>query len=400
MHSESHVVDQIVTAIVFQEPSIIQRIPTNLITGFLGAGKTTAILSLLSQRPSHERWAVLVNEYGMVSLDHVLLQQPESQVLKDGSEPPGTQSADPVSRLSADDLSDDSGVMIDEMAGGCFCCTLVDSLPLTLNRLVRRARPHRLLIEPTGAGHPASVVDLLRSEPLCSRIDLRATICLVDPRDLENPRITNREVFRDQIQMADVAVVNFTDKCTDHQVKNCLRFIHEQDPPKLLVRQTSHGRLQKDWLDASGIVTRPPLFQHAHSHEHPANPDVLVAADACKPARPSSVELVAESVELQCGVPLRFINSGLGQVGCGWIFHPSDVFQHDMLMDCLDDIRPILRLKGVFHTSDDWWSVQRRGHDQTLARSAYRKDSRLEVICEQAAVNWDAIQQRLLAALL
>ena len=143
--------------------NIIERIPTNLITGFLGAGKTTAILSLLSQRPSHERWAVLVNEYGMVSLDHVLLQQPDTQMLSEGDLPGETTSAIEISPLSADGLADECGVMIDEMAGGCFCCTLVDSLPLTLNRLVRRARPHRLIIEPTGAGHPASVIDLLRS---------------------------------------------------------------------------------------------------------------------------------------------------------------------------------------------------------------------------------------------
>ena len=93
--------------------NIIERIPTNLITGFLGAGKTTAILSLLSQRPSHERWAVLVNEYGMVSLDHVLLQQPDTQMLSEGDLPGETTSAIEISPLSADGLADECGVMID-----------------------------------------------------------------------------------------------------------------------------------------------------------------------------------------------------------------------------------------------------------------------------------------------
>lgn len=57
----------------FNKP-LISRVPTNIITGFLGVGKTSAIMHLLAHKPSHERWAVLVNEFGEVGIDGSLLQ--------------------------------------------------------------------------------------------------------------------------------------------------------------------------------------------------------------------------------------------------------------------------------------------------------------------------------------
>ena len=70
-------------------------IPTNLVTGFLGVGKTTAIRDLAARRPPHERWAILINEYGEVGLDQALIQ--------------GTP---------------DPELMVSEIAGGCFCCSM------------------------------------------------------------------------------------------------------------------------------------------------------------------------------------------------------------------------------------------------------------------------------------
>jgi len=73
--------------------SASRPIPTNLISGFLGAGKTTAILHLLRQKPADERWAVLVNEFGEIGVDGALLGNPDE-------------------------------VFIREVAGGCICCAL------------------------------------------------------------------------------------------------------------------------------------------------------------------------------------------------------------------------------------------------------------------------------------
>ena len=83
------------------------RIPTNLLTGFLGAGKTTSILHLLSAKPANEQWAVLVNEFGDVGIDQALIE---------GDSP--------------EDLA------IQEVGGGCFCCTTAMNLPVVLHLLL------------------------------------------------------------------------------------------------------------------------------------------------------------------------------------------------------------------------------------------------------------------------
>ena len=353
-------------------PDTTTRIPTNLITGFLGAGKTSAIQSLLQYRPPHERWAIVVNEYGMVSLDHILLNP-------------------------TDDNDEDAGVHVDELAGGCFCCTLSMALPFTLARLIRRARPHRILLEPTGSGHPAAVIDLLRTGRLSELLELRTTICLLDPRDYENPRITNKEVFRDQIQMADVVAINFTDKCSSEQMCRCRQFVEDQDPPKLLIAETSMGQLQPGWLDLDGIVVRRPQFADAHGHHHVS--ETKPSAVAALPVIENSPDAMQQTHPLPQtplpGKPVRFMNSGLGQHACGWIFSRDDVFDRHDLLDLLGRIQPLLRLKGVFHCSDDWWSIQRRGADTRLERSAYRRDSRLEVIVEGDSSDWDHLESQL-----
>ena len=150
------------------------KTPVNLITGFLGVGKTTALLHLLTRRPPGARWAVLVNEFGQVGIDGATLSH--------------------------------AGGALREVPGGCICCSAQLPLRVTLTRLLREVRPERLLIEPTGLGHPAGVIDVLRSEGLASAVELRNVICLVDPRQLNDEKYRGLETYQDQLALADVLV--------------------------------------------------------------------------------------------------------------------------------------------------------------------------------------------------
>jgi G3E family GTPase len=134
---------------------------TNLITGFLGSGKTTSILHLLPISPPMK---MLVNEFGEVGIDGALLA--------------------------------DSGALLKEIPGGCMCC--VNGLPMQvgLNTLLRQGKPDRLLIEPTGLGHPKQILDLLTAPVYEPWIDLRATLCVMDPRQLLDEKIVNNENSR------------------------------------------------------------------------------------------------------------------------------------------------------------------------------------------------------------
>ena len=107
-----------------EDSAEIKPIPVNLISGSLGVGKTTTINYLLEHRPEGEKWAVLVNEYGMVGLDAALMDCPD-----------------------AADQSD--SIQVREVAGGCICCSAGLMFEVSLALLLKE-EPDRLLIEPTG----------------------------------------------------------------------------------------------------------------------------------------------------------------------------------------------------------------------------------------------------------
>lgn len=107
--------------------SSMMPIPTNLITGFLGSGKTTAINRLLEHRPDGERWSIFVNEYGIVTVDELLID------------------------------SECPEVNVQEVGGGCLCCTVAFAFDAVFSQFIRRSKPDRLLLEPSDAGHPRCV---------------------------------------------------------------------------------------------------------------------------------------------------------------------------------------------------------------------------------------------------
>ena len=133
---------------------MLQNIPTHVIAGPLGAGKTSLIKHLLAQRPAGERWAVLINEFGQIGLDAALL----------------TRDAD--------------GIALGEVAGGCLCCVNGAPFQIGLGRLLRKAKPHRLFIEPSGLGHPAQLLRQLSEAPWQGVLAVQPCVLVLDARAL------------------------------------------------------------------------------------------------------------------------------------------------------------------------------------------------------------------------
>ncbi|MFK5947902.1 MAG: GTP-binding protein [Methylococcales bacterium] len=131
----------------------LANIPCNLVMGFLGVGKTTAILGLLKQKPKNENWAELVNEFGQIGIEGAIYSA--------------------------------ASVTVKEIAGGCLCCAVGLPFQVSINRLLKEVRPDRLLIEPTGLGHPKKVLDILLTGGFKEILQLRASICLVDPEKIK-----------------------------------------------------------------------------------------------------------------------------------------------------------------------------------------------------------------------
>ena len=118
-----------------------------------------------------EKWAILVNEYGLIGLDAALLHQKSN-------------------------ATEQNGVEIKEVVGGCICCSAGFMFKVSLVLLLQR-RPDRLLIEPTGLAALSGILDTLDQPRIRASVDIQSIICLMDPTRLTES--LEREEIRDQI---------------------------------------------------------------------------------------------------------------------------------------------------------------------------------------------------------
>lgn len=317
---------------------------TNLITGFLGSGKTTSILHLLANKPADEKWAVLVNEFGEVGIDGALLA--------------------------------DSGALLKEIPGGCMCC--VNGLPMQvgLNTLLRQGKPDRLLIEPTGLGHPKQILDLLTAPVYEPWIDLRATLCVIDPRQLLDDKVANNENFRDQLAAADIIVSNKTDRATAESQQALAAWWLQHGAERQLVEATQ-GSIDNALLDTPRSNTAPLKASAAHSHSHPSNKG-LAALNLPEHQRWR-----------------RSVNEGQGYYACGWIFDAETVFDTIGLLEWAR-LSPVTRLKAVMRIPEGLVRINRQGVDLHIeTQNVAPPDSRIELI-NDTQTDWNSLQTALL----
>jgi len=317
---------------------------TNLITGFLGSGKTTSILHLLAQKDPAEKWAVLVNEFGEVGIDGALLA--------------------------------DSGALLKEIPGGCICC--VNGLPMQvgLNTLLRQGKPDRLLIEPTGLGHPKQILDMLTAPVYEPWIDLQATLCLLDPRQLLDEKAVNNENFRDQLAAADIIVANKADRATPESEAALTQWWQTFGGDRELIHATQ-GNLSPALLDQPRRNHRELPASTAHQHGHSQNKGLAALS------LPTNQRW------------RRSLNSGQGHQACGWIFDADTCFDTIGLLEWAR-LAPVERVKGVMRIAEGLVRINRQGQDLHIeTQNVAPPDSRIELITASEA-DWNALQSALL----
>ncbi|MGM0984195.1 MAG: CobW family GTP-binding protein [Pseudomonadota bacterium] len=328
-------------------PAPLANVPVHLVIGFLGSGKSTLIRRLIEQKPEGERWAVVINEFGRVGIDQAMFAERDDLVVKG-------------------------------LPGGCLCCQLAFVLQASLVNLLHRYRPDRLIIEPSGLGHPAGLLDVLRSEGFAGALDVRDIIALLDPRRLDDPRSREHETFHDQLAMADGVALTMRELATSAQYEVARTWLGEFWPAKRWIAEAPHGEL--------------PLSLLLEGREHATTPAPASAAhraargEASRSATSPALDpLMLENVELrepQPGRPLREAGASLGHATLGWRWHAAEVFDLDRLTALLGELPGGLRVKGVLHTADGWKLYNRADGAVSLSETAWRRDSRLELIGE------------------
>lgn len=312
-------------------------IPTNLVMGFLGVGKTTAIRGLLERRPRGEQWAVLVNELGRVGIDGELLAGGD--------------------------------VAVKQVPGGCLCCVSSAAFGVGLVQLIRAARPRRILIEPTGIGHPRQVIAQLTADEMARTLDLRAAVALVDARKLGDPRYREHPAFVDQLEMADVVVANKADTYGEAEREAFAELARGFEPPKAALVMAERGRFPLELLDRPHL-DRAARFPAAHAHAHDEHTD----AAACP---------------LPAGPWLRLEGYGGGAYTVGWRIDPGVVFRRAALEAWLEGLAAH-RLKGVVHTDAGWLGLNQADGDAVWEPMAAAAETRLEIIMAAPGEGLDA----------
>ena len=186
---------------------MFKGIPVNLIIGSLGVGKTTALHDLLEKRPAGSRWF---------------------------------------------------SMPVGDVGGGCPCCSLLPMFEIQLALLLRDHRPERILIDVAATAHPRRILDRLRQPVHAGRFDVRATLTIVSPGGFANPAVRDSPMFREQVELADVLVLNRLDEAPTGLIGEFQRWANALHPPKQLIAATERGRLDPAWLDfnSKGVENR------------------------------------------------------------------------------------------------------------------------------------------------
>ncbi|MBL4764536.1 MAG: GTP-binding protein [Colwellia sp.] len=333
----------------------ISAIPTSLITGFLGVGKTTAILQLLANKPKNENWAVLVNEFGEVGIDSALLA---------GN-------------------SNEKGVFIREVPGGCMCCASGVPMQVALNQLIAKSKPDRLIIEPTGLGHPKEVVDVLTSGKYQQIIALQSIFCLVDARNLSDKRYTEHPSFVQQLKVADIILAAKADKYSAQDEENLSAFIDKNELSEKALHLIQHGNVDPNWLTQERNITiaAKPMIGIAVPSSHDISPEIeLNYQNELKLNQARKTRLAQDGI-------IVLNNHGEGYFSKGWIFSDEYMFDHQQLMAQVSSLK-VTRVKGVVRTEKGSYSFNKAGSDFSCNKISSAKESRIELIdSNESALN-------------
>ena len=238
----------------------MKKIPVTIITGFLGAGKTTLIRHVL-EHSQGRRLALVINEFGDVGVD-----------------------ADILRGCGVDSCPDEN---IIELANGCICCTVADDfIPAIEALLARKPQPEHIIIETSGLALPKPLVKAFDWPEIRAKLTVDGVIAVVDGAAVSDGRFVDdptkvaaqraadpnldhenplEEVYEDQLLCADMVVVNKADLLEDAALKRILADITAQIPRAVKIVATRDGRIDINVLLGLSAAAEDDL-NNRHSH--------------------------------------------------------------------------------------------------------------------------------------
>lgn len=216
----------------------------DIISGFLGAGKTTFIKLLIENVFAGEKLVLIENEFGEIGIDGGFLK--------------------------------DAGIEITEMNSGCICCTLVGDFSKALRKVIEEYHPDRVLIEPSGVGKLSDVSKAIEHVKKEADIEIEGRITIVDGKKAKMYLKNFGEFFKNQVAYANTIVVSRTQMMEDHSIEECVEMLREENKEASII-STSWDKLSKEAIEHAlshdtqleGIFEEEkcPVCSHEHHHE-------------------------------------------------------------------------------------------------------------------------------------
>jgi len=210
-----------------------------IISGFLGAGKTTLIQKMLKEIFVGEKVVLIENEFGEIGIDGGFLKE--------------------------------AGIQITEMNSGCICCSLVGDFGTALKEVIETYAPDRILIEPSGVGKLSDVTKAVLGVAAHEPVELNSSITVVDGQKCKMYMKNFGEFFNNQVECAGTIVISRTQKMSTQKLEDCVAMLREKNPNATIITtpwEELKGEQILSAVEHQDLILKEDLEEHEHHHHH------------------------------------------------------------------------------------------------------------------------------------
>ena len=211
----------------------------DIISGFLGAGKTTLIKNLLGDALKGQQVVLIENEFGEIGIDGGFLK--------------------------------DAGIEIREMNSGCICCSLVGDFGAALKDVITKYHPDRIIIEPSGVGKLSDVIKAVDGVEKEAGVALNSATTVVDVMKCKMYLRNFGEFFENQVKSAGTIILSRTDKADTEKVEAAVKMLRELNPEAHIITtpvEVLGGKKVLDTMEGAIINLEQVEEHHHHHHDH------------------------------------------------------------------------------------------------------------------------------------